>query len=369
MRIVHALASYEVGGGEMLALRLAGWQRRAGHDVSVVALDAAGPLAERFEAAGVATQVVAKRPGFDLTLFPRLSAFFLRRRVDVVHTHNPQTLVYAAPAAKALWRGVVHTKHGEAADTGRRLGLRRAAATCVGAFVSVSADTDRFAREHGEAAPQKLHVVENGVELSLYVRDGALRRSARQELGWSEETFAIGAVGRLQPVKNYGLLLRAAAPLLGPERRLLLLGDGPERGSLEQLAGELGVTSQVHFLGYRSDVPRWLQALDCFAISSHTEGLPLVLIEAMASGLPAVSTAVGGIPAVLEGCGVLVPEGDEEALRVALQSLADDPGRADELAAAGLERVRGRYAFAAMAERYEQIYRQALAARRPWGRP
>jgi glycosyltransferase involved in cell wall biosynthesis len=358
LRIVHALASYELGGGEMLALRLATHQRRCGHEVHVVSLAAGGPLRERFDAAAVKTHVVAKRAGFDVTLFPRLWAFVARHRAKVVHTHNPQSLVYAAPAAKAALARVVHTKHGEAAEGRRAFQLRRAAARFVDAFVSVSAQTDAFARDHQEAPRQRLHVIENGVELAAYADDLERRRQARAALGVDEATFVIGTVGRLQPVKNHALLLRAAAPLLArASARLVFVGDGPELEALRGLAAELRVSEAVTFLGYQQDVPRWLSALDCFAMSSHTEGLPLVLIEAMASGLPTVCTAVGGIPAAVGDAGALVEAGDEAALAAQLASFVADGEAARALGAAGRERVCRRYAFASMATRYEQLYR------------
>ncbi|PID38966.1 MAG: glycogen synthase [Proteobacteria bacterium] len=366
LRIVHALASYELGGGEMLALRLASYQRREGHEVHVVALSDAGPLRERFEEADVRTELVVKRAGFDATLFPRLWALFARRRgllprqspALVVHTHNPQSLVYAAPAAKAALAQVVHTKHGEAVEGRRAFRLRQGAARFVDAFVSVSRQTDAFAREHREAPRGRLHVIENGVELAAYGDDPQRRAGARAELGVDDETFVVGTVGRLQPVKNQALLLRAAAPLLSAAQKakLVLVGDGPELAALQSLASELGVAASVVFLGYQQDVARWLAAFDCFAMSSHTEGLPLVLIEAMASGLPTVCTAVGGIPAAVGSAGRLVEAGDEAALAAALAGFAADRAAARALGVAGRARVEELYAFSVMAERYEQLY-------------
>ena len=160
MRIAHVLMSMQLGGGESVALALASRQRAQGHDVFVISLAGPdGPMAERFKAAGIDPCMVRKRPGVDLTLCPRLVAFFLANRIEVVHSHNPQALVYAAPAGRLIGRTVVHTKHGEARASGRRALLLRQAARFVHAFVSVSRQTDARGRQIHEAARRKLHVI------------------------------------------------------------------------------------------------------------------------------------------------------------------------------------------------------------------
>lgn len=365
MRIVHVLASYEVGGGESVALALAGRQRAQGHQVMVVGLAVPdGPMASRFRAAGVSAHLVPKRGGLDWTLPPRLWAFFLRERAEVVHTHNPQALIYAAPAARLARARLVHTKHGEAMETGRRMWLRRQAAGLAHAVVAVSQQTEEHARQVGEGRNGKLRVIENGVDLSRFRPDLEARAAMRAELGVTEGTRMIGTAGRLEDVKNQAMLLRAAAPLLDAGTQLVLVGDGPRRAPLCALAQELGRVDQVRMLGLRSDVPRVLSALDIFVLSSHTEGLPLVLLEAMATGLPVVSTAVGGIAGVVEDgqTGLLVAEGDEQRLRECMAELLRDPARARQMGELGRTRALARYCLDQMVAQYESVYRGHLDA-------
>ncbi len=136
----------------------------------------------------------------------------------------------------------------------------------------------------------------------------------------------VGTVGRLAVEKNQALLLSAVAPLLGDRTRLLVAGDGPLLPALSARAAALGVAPFVHLLGARRDVPDLLNALDAFALSSDSEGLPLVIPEAMATGLPVVSTQVGGVPDVLEEglTGFMVPAGDEAGLRSRIAALRAD---------------------------------------------
>ena len=183
----------------------------------------------------------------------------------------------------------------------------------------------------------KLTVVENGVDMTRFGPDDQARSALRHELGIGADARLIGTVGRQEQVKNPELLMRAVAPLLGPDVHLVLAGDGSLAGRLSALSATLPNTESIHLLGRRDDMPRLLSALDIFALSSEAEGLPLVILEAMATGLPVISTAVGGIPALVQDArtGILVPTGDEQALRVAVGSLLGDLGRAGEMGGRG----------------------------------
>jgi glycosyltransferase involved in cell wall biosynthesis len=170
----------------------------------------------------------------------------------------------------------------------------------------------------------------------------------------------------LNEVKRQDLLLRAVAAL-GPgydDIQVLLVGDGPARGELEQLVPSLGLKGRVYFAGYQSAPERFLPAMDVFALTSRLEGLPLALLEAWAAGLPIVSSAVGGVPKLVEngGAGLLFPNGDQDGLVVALRSLFADPLKAAQMATAGQTLVRERYSLERMASDYESRYRALIAA-------
>ncbi len=365
LTIAHVLLSLCVGGGERMALLLAGQQVRHGHRVLLVSLEGleGGTLGPEFEAAGVTVARVPKRPrGFDATLFPRLAALFRRERVDVVHTHNNLPLIYASLPGRLCGAGVIHTEHGRHPDAAHRLWMRRAAAAAAHRYVAVSDATADYAREIRAAAGGKLRVILNGTDVPQFARDEAARAAWRARWGAGDGETVVGTVGRMAAVKDHALLLRAMAPLARDGARLVIAGDGPEREATTRLAAELGIAERVSFLGEIRDVASMLSALDVFVLSSRSEGLPMVLAEAMAASLPVVATAVGGVPRVVMAgeSGFLVPASDEAALRDKIAVLAQDPAMRRRFGERGLALARERYSLERMHDEYMSAYREVL---------
>lgn len=363
MKIAHVIGSLGVGGGERVALDLASGQKRRGADVIAVSLEepADGPMGAEYAARGVEVVRVRKRAGLDATLPLRLARALRRFGAEVVHTHNPPPLIYGAPASRLARAACVHTKHGANAMPSARRRLVRLASRWCDAFVAVSATTAEQARAQREVDARKLATIENGIDLSRFTPSEEARQAVRAELAIAPHAFVVGTVGRLVKEKNQPLLVRAMAPLLSSTLQLVIAGDGPERAAVEAAVGALGDAARfVHLLGARSDTPRLYTAFDLFALSSDSEGLPLVIVEAMASGLPVVSTAVGGIPAVVvdEGTGALVPPGDLDALSRKLAHLATAPTLAITWGAEGRRRALSRYSAERMVDDYFAVYQR-----------
>jgi sugar transferase (PEP-CTERM/EpsH1 system associated) len=360
MIITHVVSSLAIGGQEKMILDLAAGQAARGHHLSVVSLAEgdAGPLASAFEAKGVTVRHLAKRPGVDVTLGVRLARLFRRERVDVVHAHNRMALLYAAAPGKLAGATTVYTRHGPGVGSSAQRWFRRAAGLFLDAYVAVSPEMLTLARQQRDCDPKKLQAIDNGVDLRRFRADPEARAAARRALGLSPTAWVVGTVGRLAPEKSYDLLIKAAAPLLGAESRLVIVGDGPEAPRLRAVVTEAGVDAFVHLTGKRDDVAALLCAFDVFALSSKMEGLPLVILEAMATELPIVSTAVGGIPgAVADGqTGLLSPPGDVAALRERLQALAGDRQRARQLGLAGQKVALARYSSERMVNDYLALY-------------
>jgi glycosyltransferase involved in cell wall biosynthesis len=367
MRIAHVLSSFGMGGQERVAVDLARAQRAAGHDVMAVSLapPPPGPHEKTFRDAGVETRTVAKGAGFDPGLALRLARTFKAERIDVVHTHNPQPLIYGAPAGRLAGAAVIHTKHGRNPDLARRRWLRRAAAELVDAYVAVSPDTALVARRNRDCDPKRLQVIQNGIDVEAFVPDPGARALVRSELGIPPGAWVVGTIGRLAKEKDHVSLVRAVEPLLSHERRLVIVGDGPERDALHELVGSIERGRFVHLTGARSDPARLLASFDVFAMSSQTEGLPLVLLEAMAAGLPVVSTDVGGIGDVVEHgrTGFLVRRGELARFAAELLRLNEEPALGREMGAAAVHVVREKHALAQMADTYLALYADALARR------
>ncbi len=364
MTVVHVLSSFGLGGQERVALDLSIGQQAAGHHAVAVSLEPGdeGPLGADFRAHGVNVVHLRKRPGFDVSLILALRRLFRDRGATVVHTHNPQPLIYGGPAARTSRAALVHTKHGVNPGSDRRLWMKRGAGLLVDAFVAVSEPTAAVARETHECRPSRLRVIPNGIDLSRFRADAEARAAVRAELRIPADAFVVGTVGRLVPEKGHAFLLRAVGPLLGPDMHVVIAGDGPEAERTAEVARGLQAPSSVHLVGARRDIPRLLAAMDLFTLSSVREGLPLVIPEAMATELPVVATAVGGIPqVVVEGeTGTLVDYGDEPALREAVSQLAADRERAAAFGRAGSRRALALYSSQRMVNDYLALYQEVL---------
>lgn len=368
MRVAHILSSFGMGGQERMVVDLAAQQIRHGHSVCGISLARGkeGPHASSLREAGARVWRIAKTPGFDPKLALRISELLIREQIELVHTHNPQPLIYGAPAARLARARAVHTKHGANPDTVRRRLLRRAAGRFVDAYVAVSEATALIARAERECAPDKLHVIANGIDLTRFASTKTRRSELRRELGIAPDAWVMGTVGRLAPEKDQCNMIRAALPLLRRGCHLLIAGGGPEREALVDLCTRLSCSHRVHLLGQRDDIPDILGALDVFVLSSRTEGLPLVIPEAMASGLPVVSTAVGGIASVVshDKTGLLTPPGDIEQLMRALARVSQDRDWARALGSSARKVAIAHYSSERMMRDYSRLYEDVLGGSR-----
>jgi glycosyltransferase involved in cell wall biosynthesis len=369
MVIAHLLSSFQVGGQERVALDLATRQLVRGHQVLAISLapPPEGPLAEELRRAGIGAHTVPRRgPSVDPTLPMRLAALLRKQRVAVVHAHNPQPLIYGGLAAKLAGAAMIQTRHGVAHHSGRQDWLVRQATRLVDASVFVSRELAVTLGGAGQA-PGRTWVIENGVDLGRFFPDDNGRRAVRAELGIPEDAQVIGTVSRLVQLKNVPGLIRAAWPLLGEKRRLVIVGDGPELPRIDALVRSridgADKAPFVHLLGARKDIARLLRGFDLFALFSRTEGHPIVVLEAMASALPVVATPVGGVPGIIDDgeTGFLVAVDDEAALRAKLSELVESPSRLTEVGWRARSVALERYAADRMVDEYLALYAR-------WGR-
>ncbi|QGW64637.1 glycosyltransferase [Lysobacter soli] len=287
----------------------------------------------------------------------------------VVHVHDYKSAFYAWLATRrehysAEPAPLVATLHGWVeGSTALRLYTRLELALLrrFDALVVVASEQiDRLAR--AGVPRSRIRHVDNGIECP--VRDEAAASALRAQLRIAPDAHVFSAVARLSSEKNLAMLLRAFAPVASrhPHAVLMIVGDGPERESLETLAGELALNGRVRFLGMRHDMPAIYTLTDHLVLPSLTEGMPLVVLEAMACEVPVIASAVGDIPRLLEHSahGRTVPPGDAEALESALEAAVTTP-RARDIAARDF--VRERHSAQAMAAAYVTLYRELLEAR------
>lgn len=211
----------------------------------------------------------------------------------------------------------------------------------------------------------KLHTVYNGSSFSRFINSGEKQLIRKTLFSSIPDGFWFGTAGRLVPVKNHEGLIHAFNRVARQMANchLLIAGSGPLEKYLKGLVDELGLASKVHFLGYRTDIPEVLKTLDAFVLPSRREGLPMALLEAMASGLPVVGSRVGGIPEILQGCGagMLVTPMDSDDLAVKMLEMAKMPS--EQLHTIGIlakQRAVEGFSARAMIDGYDKIFRSTL---------
>jgi glycosyltransferase involved in cell wall biosynthesis len=365
LHIVHVLASFEVGGAERVALSLVKSQLQRGARVTVVALSDANPiLEEQFKAVGAPTIIFRRTMrGLDLFQVSRLRKFFREDGASLVHAHNPLANIYATMAARRTNTPVVYTKHGDAIDSGFRMWLRRRAARTNKAVVAVSEATADTAMALGEHTGQRPIVIQNGVDCEVFQPNPQSRADMRKSLGFTDRQIVLGSIARLQSVKRHDIQLDAVEPLLDSRIRFVVCGDGPLADELSARVAASDKHEFISMLGNRTDVNELLTAFDVFVLSSEREGLPLVVLEAMASGIPVVATAVGGIPQTIDHGvnGFLVLEVSADAFRAQLQRVLKMPHeQLAQVGRAARQHILASYSTQAMATAYEAVYRDVL---------
>ena len=358
--VVQVVLEAGRGGLEVMSADLALSLVQRGIRAVMLTLDAGGEQRDRLEAGGVAVVDLGGRRLRDPRYHWRVATALRSTGADVVHTHMFAPLLYSAGAHRlAGVSRLVHTEHSieYLLDKPSYQRPLRWLARASSSFVVLGERMREFYVEKIGIAPERVRVIPNGVVVKK--EDATNRQNARRELGLGEE-FVVGAVGRLAPEKNLGLLLRAFARTAqgGTPGTLVLIGDGAERQALETQSRELGIADRVRFTGWRKDVSAILPAFDAYALTSLAEGLPLALLEAMSAGVPVVSTAVGDIPEVIRNgvTGRLVQSGDEVAFADALDELRNQPELRQALARAARAQVVERYSRDAMVDAYLSAY-------------
>ncbi|MFO1081041.1 MAG: glycosyltransferase [Reyranellaceae bacterium] len=324
LQIVQRLSP---GGIEMLALRLA--QTLPGRNAIVSLEGSPEQLCADWPAAAASNVdlfALGKAPGVSPAALSDLTRLLRRLAPRCVFTHHIGPLLYGGSAARlAGVPTLVHVEHDvwHHRQPRRRLQLRLARLALRPIFAAISPDA---ATTLGYATgARSVVVIPNGVDLGVFKAGG--RDAARARLGLPSGTPVIGCVGRLEPVKNQAALLHAL-PRLDARVHAVLVGDGSQAAPLRALAAELGLAERVHFAGHRDDVPALYPAFDVLCLPSQQEGLPFVVVEAQACGIPVVATEVGAVrDALCPATSRLVPPGDVAALARALDDALRQPAR------------------------------------------
>lgn len=354
-----------VGGGELSLLTLLEGLDRS-HWSPTVVVPGDGAVAARCRVLGLATHAIPlpglRRPGFAmLRCITALQALIKRTGASLLHANGSRAMFYAGVAGRLMDRPVIW--HVRIADLDPVLDRLLVALACV-----VIVNSHAVGRRFPWVPPDRIRCIYNGVDLARFSpRKPPL--GLRRSLGLPEEGPVVVSVGRLVAFKGYSYLLEAARRVQDamPGIHWVLVGDGELRIELQAQCRSLGLESQVHFTGWREDIPEILALAELFVLPSLAEHFGRVVIEAMAMAKAVVATDAGGVPEiVIPGeTGLLVPTAQPKALAEAILSLLDDPSLAARLGASGRRRVEATFTLSRHVEQVEALYMEALDANRP----
>ncbi|MBU5638124.1 glycosyltransferase [Geomonas sp. Red69] len=366
MKILHVIDSGGLYGAETMLLNLMREQVALGLEPILASIGEPGCLEKQIEREGarlgLRVQTFRMRPGPNPAGVLSILRYARREGVDLLHSHGYKGNIFFGLLPRCLRRlPLVSTVHGWTWTGGlnRMLLYERLDALALNGadrVVLVSAVMLQHPRLRSLATGTTA-IVENGI--------AGPGEPDQEELDPALVSFitggcTIGALGRLSPEKGFDLLLEALAALVagGLDLRLVILGEGGERGGLEAAARRLGVADRLLMPGYLRDGKRYIPMFGVFAMPSRTEGLPMVLLEAMQAGVPIVASRVGGIPGVLQegNCGVLVEPGSSAALADGIRAVLGNPAQAAQRVAAAGAMVAERFSSRAMAQKYLSIY-------------
>jgi glycosyltransferase involved in cell wall biosynthesis len=382
IKVLRIIARLCVGGPAIHACALASRLDPSRYESRLVVGSEGEGEANYLEVFGLTVENLVRIPALgrelspyrDLSTVASLVRLLRRERPEIVHTHTAKAgAVGRLAAAIAGVPVVVHTFHGHVLDgyfspakTRAFVGVERFLARRTSRLVAVTPTVRDQVLERGIGHPNQFSVIRLGLDLEPFVAYSQHGGKLRTELKVPGDVPLVGIVGRLVPIKAHELFLAAAAHVAAASgAHFVIVGDGYLRPQIEAQAAALGLTSRVHMLGWRADLPEINADLDIVVLSSRNEGSPVALIEAMAAERAVVSTRVGGVADVIDDgrTGVLVPSGDAAALGAAILALIRDPDRRRALGAAARNSVYPAYAMHRLIADIDNLYQQLVADR------
>lgn len=368
--IVHVIHHLVIGGMENGLVNLINQLPKERFKHAVVCIEDFSDFRDRIRCPEVEVYALHRSKIGPMRLRWQLFNLLWKLRPDIVHSRNLSGLDALLPARLA-GISTLHSEHGFDVDNLNGTAtkpslLRRLHAPLVKHYVTVSEHLRLLLIDELGIASARVTRIYNGVDTARFTLSPRHRHELLPADLRGNELFVLGTVGRVQPIKDHATLFRATAELLGrhPEwrqrLRLALVGDGPLLVDLKNLAHHLGIAGLVWFAGARTDVPDLLQAMDLFVLPSLNEGISNTLLEAMATGLPVLATAVGGNIELVEAgvVGDTFTPGDVHALAAKMENYVADPVRSAAHGAAARRRVLRQFSLQDMLTAYQEVYQK-----------
>lgn len=365
-KVLWLIKGLGLGGAEKLLVLAAPYLDRSRFEYEVLfLLPWKTALVPELERAGIPVICLNHRHPFDLRVVPRIARLLRERRVDILHAHLPYSGVVGRVAARlAGTPAVIYTEHNvqQRYHLLTRL-INQATLRLCDVTVAVSAEVRASLLRSPLVGRRTVLTILNGVDVEG-LRRAAAADGVREEFGILPDRLVVCVVNVFRPQKRLDLWVRAARLIADAEPRatFLVVGDGPIRPQVRDLAGRLGLDGRIAFPGLRHDAARLMAVFDVFMLSSVYEGLPVAVLEAMALGRPVVATRVGGLPGVIQDGrhGFLVPPGDPGALAERVVELLRRPELRQAFGEASAARVRQHFSIERMVRETEHLYVRLL---------
>jgi len=364
LRILHTLAPAHVGGIEQVVRDLAVGHSGLGHAVHVAVSvpDLAHPYVGVLRDAGVDVHPIVASGRAYRRERREFGAVCSAIRPDVVHSHGYRSDVLHAGVARQCGIPLVSTVHGFTGGDWKNRLFERVQVRWLRRFDAVVAVSTPLGEDLVARGVPRAHlsIIRNALQAPS---DTLSRREACTALALPTAGFNVGWVGRLSPEKGVDVFLDAIDRLDDVPLQAVVLGDGPEQGAMEARVRAGPLRDRVRFCGVVENARRLFTAFDAFVLSSRTEGTPMVLLEAMATGVPIVATRVGGVPDVVSPEeALLVPSGDAGAIAEAVRAIRSDDRSARRRAGAARRRLESAFSVQAWLGEYEDLYRRLVAS-------
>lgn len=371
--VAHILYRFDTGGLENGVVNLINHFPSDKYRHAIIALTEITNFKKRIERDDVEFIALNKKPGHSIWLYPKLFKLLREKRPSIVHTRNLAALEATVPAWAAGVPIRIHSEHGRegadvAPDNPKYRFIRKLYRPFVTYYLALSADLSHYLHHYIGIPSNKICQIYNGVDSNRFTcGNGRLPIAGCPFQG--DEHWIVGTIGRMHAVKDQMNLAKAfvcalkARPQLRDKLRLVMIGDGPDRSSVQNFLSSAGVSDISWLSGERQDIPEILHGFDCFVLPSQSEGISNTILEAMASGLPVIATNVGGNPELVENqiTGKLVPPSNPEALAEAIIDYAYTPEFAFKTGKSARQAVEQRFSLDTMVEAYCELYDSLLA--------
>ena len=354
MKVLHIYRSMRQGGAEKVIFQLCRDNRA--HKQYVISHG--GALADELERYGVKQyhmpDVVTKNPFLMAICFMRIFRVCKRENIDILHTHHRMATLYGIAVSRMLGKKHIFTCHNIWKD---KKALFHKILSATDAIVAVGEDVARNLTEDYGIPPERIRVIRNAInEQDAENGEPNVRLDEERKRG----SVLIGAIGRLSTQKGVDIFLRAVAPLIREDSRIkaVIIGDGPERGALESLAGSLGVSGNVIFLGFQEHALNIIRQLDFAVLASRYEGLPLTPLEVFSQGKTMVASNIGGVSEIIQDGvnGLLFESGNVADLSAQMNRLLQSPETLAELENAALSTYRAKFSYQRFLDEYNALY-------------